>query len=148
MAWKFAHPWWGSNPRTLDYIPSSINSRHVSDHQSTASQIYFYILGAPNQEIVCKNERNMISRCPVTDIWIFTICGKRVPFTAWHTAEMDSAQKNHIETTNEVLFLNTACRSLSRAIFQWFDYERQGWCRCPVSYWQFFKVDIATGIKK
>ena len=48
----------------------------------------------------------------------FTICGKTVLFTAWHTAEMDSAQKIHIETTNEVLFLKNAYRSLSSAIFQ------------------------------
>ena len=41
-----------------------------------------------------------------------------VPFTAWHTTEMDSAQKNQIETINEVLFLKNAYRSLSRAIFQ------------------------------
>ena len=27
----------------------------------------------------------------------FTICGKTEPFTALHTAEMDSAQKIHIE---------------------------------------------------
>ena len=48
----------------------------------------------------------------------FTICGKMVLFTAWHTAEMDSAQKMYIETTNEILFLKNAYRSLSRAIFQ------------------------------
>ena len=48
----------------------------------------------------------------------FTNCGKTVPFTAWHTAEMDSAQKIHIETTNEILFLKNAHMSLSRAIFQ------------------------------
>ena len=48
----------------------------------------------------------------------FKICGKTVPFTAWYTADMDSAQKNHIETVNEVLFLKNAYRSLSRAIFQ------------------------------
>ena len=50
----------------------------------------------------------------------FTICGKTVSFTAWHTAEMDSAQNFHIETTNEVLFLKNAYRSLSRAIFKIF----------------------------
>ena len=27
------------------------------------------------------------------------------PITAWHTTEVDSAQKIHIETTNEILFL-------------------------------------------
>ena len=93
MTWKIAHPWWGSNPRSLDYIPSSIDSRHVSDHQSNAYQIYFYISGAPNQEIVYENDKNMNCRCPMTAILNFTICGETVPFTAWHTAEMDSAQK-------------------------------------------------------
>ena len=43
-----------------------------------------------------------------------------VSFTAWHTAEMDSAQDFYIETTNEVLSLKNAYRSLSRAIFQFF----------------------------
>ena len=54
----------------------------------------------------------------MTAILNFTICGNMAPFTAWHKAEMDSAQKFHIETTNEVLFLKNAYRSLSRAIFQ------------------------------
>ena len=40
----------------------------------------------------------------MTAILNFTICGKMVSVTAWHTAEMDSAQNFHIETTNEVLF--------------------------------------------
>ena len=48
------------------------------------------------------------------DLW------ETVSFTAWHTAEMDSAQNFHIEATNEVLFLKNAYRSLSRAIFQFF----------------------------
>ena len=56
MRWKLAHPWWGSNPRSLDYIPSSI-TRHVSDHQSKASQIYFDISGSPNIETVYENDR-------------------------------------------------------------------------------------------
>ena len=52
----------------------------------------------------------------------FTHCGKTVPFTAWHMAEMDSAQKIHIETTtNEILLLKNGYRSLSRVIFQFFD---------------------------
>ena len=38
-------------------------------------------------------------------------------FTAWHMPEMDSAQKFHIETTNEILFLKNAYRSFSRAVF-------------------------------
>ena len=98
---KIAHTQWGSNPRSLEYIPSSINSRHVSDHQNNASQIYFYLSGAPNQEIVFGNDKNMNCWCPMKAILNFTICGKRVPFTAWHTEEMDSIQKFHIETTND-----------------------------------------------
>ena len=58
MRWKIAHPWWGLNPRSLDYIPSSINSCHVSDHQSIASHIYFYISEAPDQKIVHENDKN------------------------------------------------------------------------------------------
>ena len=64
-----AHTWWGLNPRSLDYIPSSINSRHVSDHQNNASQIYFYISGAPNQEIVNENDKNVNCRCLMTAIF-------------------------------------------------------------------------------
>ena len=48
-----AHP----NPRSLDYIPSLINSYHISDHQSNASHIYFNISGAPDQEIVYENDK-------------------------------------------------------------------------------------------
>ena len=49
MTWKVAHPWWGSNPWSLDYIPSSTDNCHVSDHQSNAYQIYVCISGALNQ---------------------------------------------------------------------------------------------------
>ena len=108
----------GSNPRTLDYILSSINSRNVSDHQSNASEIYYYILRDPKQEFVYGNDKNMNCRCPMTAILNYTTCGKTVPFTAWHMAKMDSAQKLQIETSNEVLFLLNAHRSLSRALFQ------------------------------
>ena len=120
MRWKLAHPWWGSNPRSLDSIPSSI-TRHVSDHRSTkASQIYFYISGSPNEEIVYEMTKIMNWICPMLAILNFTICGKTVSFTAWHMAEIDSAQNFHIETINEVLFLKNAYRSLSRAIFHFF----------------------------
>ena len=88
MRWNLAYPWLGSNPRSLDYIPSSI-TRHVSDHQRKASQIYFYISGSPNKEIVYENDKNMNWICPMTAILNFTTCGKTVSFTAWHTAEMD-----------------------------------------------------------
>ena len=119
--WKIAHPWWGSNSRSLDNISSSINSRHVSHHLNNASQIYFYMSRAQNQESVYENDQNMNCSCPMTAILNFTICAKTVPLTAWHTAEMDSAWKIHIETTREVLFLKKAYRSLARAIFQCFD---------------------------
>ena len=46
----------GSNPRSLDNLPSSI-TRHISDHQSKASQIYSYIAGSPNKEIVYKDDK-------------------------------------------------------------------------------------------
>ena len=36
-------------------------------------------------------------------IWILRLMEKTMPFTAWYTAEMDSAQTIHIETINEVL---------------------------------------------
>ena len=93
MAWKIAHPWWGSIPRSLFYISSSIIHRHVLDHQSNVSQIYLYISGAPNRKIVYGNDKNMNCRCQKAAILNFTICWQMVPFTAWHTADMDSAQK-------------------------------------------------------
>ena len=43
-----------------------------------------------------------------------------IPGTSRHTAEMASAQNVYIETTNEVIFLKNAYRSLSRAIFHFF----------------------------
>ena len=61
MTLKIVHPWRGWNLRSLDYIPNSIDSRHVSDHQSNASQIYFYISGAPKQEIVYENDKIWIA---------------------------------------------------------------------------------------
>ena len=117
MRWKLAHSWWSSNPRSLDYMPSSI-TRHVSDHQSKASQIYFCISGSPNKEIVYENDKlyelNMSDdgHFEFYDLW------ENGAFTDGHTAEMDSAQNLYIETTNEVLFLKNTYRSLSRAIFQ------------------------------
>ena len=120
MRWKLAHPWWGSNPRSPDYIPSSI-TRPVSDHQSKASQIYFYISGSSNKEIVYENDKKKMNWiCPMTAILNGTICGKTVSFTAWHTPEMDSARNLYIEPTNEILFLKNTYRSLFRAIFQYF----------------------------
>ena len=56
MRYKLAYPWWGSNPRSLDYIQSSI-TRHVSDRQGKATQTYFYIAGSPNIQIVYENDK-------------------------------------------------------------------------------------------
>ena len=56
----------------------------------------------------------------MTSILNITICGKLVPFTTWHTAEMYSAQNFHLETTKEVRFLKNAYRSLSRALCHFF----------------------------
>lgn len=42
-------------------------------------------------------------------------------FTTCYTAEMDSAPKNHIETTLKVLFLKNAYCILSRAIYLFWD---------------------------
>ena len=74
--------------------------------------------GPQTKKLYMKMAKNINCRCPMTAILNFTICRKTVHFTAWHMAEMDSALKNHIETINEVLFLKSAYRSLSRAIFQ------------------------------
>ena len=76
--------------------------------------------GLQTKKLYTKMTKNMNWICPMTAILNFTICGKTVSFTAWHTAEMNSAQNFHIETTNEVFFLKNAYRSLSRAIFQYF----------------------------
>ena len=83
-----AHTWWGLNPRSLDYIPSSINSRHVSDHQNNACipNIFLYIRDPKPRNCKWKWQKYELQMN-------FTICGKRVPFTALHTTEMDSAQK-------------------------------------------------------
>ena len=70
----------------------------------------------------------------MTAILNFTIYGKTVPLTAWHTAEMDSAQKIHIETINELLFLKNAYRSLIRGIFQFFVLTNIVPCAIPGSY--------------
>ena len=124
--WKWAQPWWGSNPRSLDFIPSFI-TRHASDRQ-----IYFYISGSPKKEIAYENDKkNMNLICPMMAILNFTICGKTVSFTAWQTAEMDSAQNFHIGTTNEVLFPKNAYRFFSRAIFQFLSYHFQ----FTISHW-------------
>ena len=119
MRWKLAHPWWGSNSRSLDYIPSS-NTCHIWDHQSKASQIYFHTSGSPNKEIVYENDKkyglNMSDdgHFEFSDLWengvIYSLAYGRNGFST----------NFHIKTTNEVLFLKNAYRSLFRAIFQFF----------------------------
>ena len=42
--WKIAYPWWGSNPLSLNYILSSINSHHRSPNQCI-SNIFLNIRG-------------------------------------------------------------------------------------------------------
>ena len=123
--WKIAHPWWGSNPRSLDYISSSIYSCHVSDNQNNASWIYFYMSVAPNQKIVYENDKNMNCRCRMTAILNFTICGKRCHLQLGIRQKWIQHKKIHIETTNEVLFLKNAYRSLSRAIFYFLTWLKQ-----------------------
>ena len=68
---------------------------------------YISIYQGSNQEIVYENDQNMNSRCPMTAVLTFMICGKTVPFTAWHTTEMGSAQKIHmlmISIINNVIY--------------------------------------------
>ena len=69
--------------------------------------------GLQTKKLYTKMTKKMIWIYPTTAILNFTICGKTVSFTTWHTAEMDSAPNFHIETTNEVLFLKNAYKSLS-----------------------------------
>ena len=86
------------------------------------SNIFLYIRVSKQRNCIQKWQQDMNWICPMTAILNFMICGKMVSFIAWHTAEMDSAQNFHIETTNEVLLLKNAYRSLSRAIFHFFYY--------------------------
>ena len=119
MRCKLAHPWWGSNPRSLDYIPSSI-TRHVSDHQSKASQIYYYISGSPNKEIVyVKDKKYYLNMSDDGHFEFYDLWENGVIYSLTYGRNGFSA-KFHIETINKVLFLKNAYRSLSRAIFQFF----------------------------
>ena len=61
IKWKLAYPWWGSNQRSVDYIPSFI-TRHVSDHQSKACQYISIYQGLQTKELytqMTKYEFNM-----------------------------------------------------------------------------------------
>ena len=122
MTWKIAHPWWDSNPRSrsLDYIPSSIDSRHVSGHQSYASQIYSYISGSPKPRNFMwkwqKYELQMSddSHFEFNDLWengaIYSFAYGRSGFST------KKSYRNNKWST----FPKNAYRSLSRAIFQFF----------------------------
>ena len=109
-------------------LEPTISWLHIEFHYSSClrsskqdiSNIFLYIRVTKQRNCIRKWQKNMNWICRMAAILNFTICGKTVSFTAWHTAEMDSAQNFHIETTNEVLFLKNAYRSLSRAIFKIF----------------------------
>ena len=121
-------------------LEPTISRLHTEFHYSSClrsakqgiSNIFICIRVSKQRNCIRKWQTNMNWICPSTAILNFTICGKTVPFTAWHTAEMDSAKTFHIETTNEVLFLKNAYRSLSRAIFHFF---------CP-DYLPWFSSDM------
>jgi len=53
--------------------------------------------------------------------FVFIVYAKTVMLTTCYTAEMDSAPKNHIETTLEVIFLKNAYCILSMAIYLFWD---------------------------
>ena len=119
MRWKLAHSRWGSNhDLSITYrVPLLIMSQIIKARH--VKYIFIY-QGLRTKKLYTKMAKNINWICPMTAILNFTICGKTLSLTAWHTAEMYSAQHFHLETTNEVLFLNNAYRSLSRAIFQCF----------------------------
>ena len=92
--------------------------KYVSNHQSNVTAIQKYYISRLKPVSLKKIEKKNISKSPMAAILNFTIYGKTVSLTAWHTAEMDSAHKSHLETPNEVLFLKNAYGFLSRGIFQ------------------------------
>ena len=59
-------------------------------------------------------------------ILFLVICDETMTFTASHTTDMDSAPKNHIETTHKVFFLKNAYRILSRWIFPFMRLTKMG----------------------
>ena len=134
MRWKIAHPWWGSNPRSLCYIPNSINSHHVSDHQSNASQIYFYISGAPNQAIIYENDKIYELKMSNNGHFEFSIYGETVSLPPWHTAKMDSAWKIHIEQETKYFF-----SKMSTGLYLGLYFNFLSWLK--VIYWIVFTVD-------
>ena len=133
MRWKIAHPWWGSNPRSLDYIPSSINSCHVSDNRSNASHIYFYISEAPDQEILYENDKKY--ELKMSDDGHFEF------YNLWENGVIYSlaygrngfSTKNSYRTNKWSTFPKNAYRSLSRAIFQFLSWLWGNSTSCQLS---------------
>ena len=60
-----------------------------SSKQGISKYISIY-QGLQTNKLYAKMTKNINLICPMTAILNFTICGKTVSFTAWHTAEMDS----------------------------------------------------------
>jgi len=63
-------------------------------------------------------------------------------FTTCYTAEMDSAPKNHMETTLEVLFLKNAYCILSMAIYLFWDSAISCFEICRLLYIALYKGDL------
>ena len=98
----------------------SIISRPVSDHQSNASQNIFLYIRGPKRRNCIRNDKIWIRDVRWRPFWILRFVGKWCHLQQKFTAEMHSAQKIHIETTNKVLFLKNAYRALSKVVFQLF----------------------------
>ena len=115
-----AQPWWGLNPRSLDFIPSSTNSCHVSDHQSNASHTYFYISWAPDKKkctwkITKKYELKMSDD---GHLEFYDLLENGVTYSLAY-GRIGFSMKNSYGTNKWSTFPQNAYRSLSRAIF-WF----------------------------
>ena len=64
--------------------------------------------GLQTKKLYMKVTKNTNWRCLMTAVLNFTICGKTVSLTAWHTADMDSAQTNSV-TNRRSTFPNKKC---------------------------------------
>ena len=80
LGW-IAHPWWDFNPRYFNYIPNSINNRHVSDHQRTTSQIYLYISNSKFKFKIYQGLQTKKLYTKMTKIWFADV--KWQPFWIW-----------------------------------------------------------------
>ena len=100
----------------------SIKTHKTITHKKNKKQcilnIFLYISGSKQRNCIRKWQKYELqmsddSHFEFYDLWkngaIYNLAYGRYGF---------STQKNHIETSNEVLFLKNAYRSLSRAIFQ------------------------------